>query len=301
MSQFDVVILTESRYLNPEKVNDYIQNILTEEELLKKALEKHDLKVVRKDWADPDFDWTSTKSAIFRTTWDYFDRFEEFQQWLDRVETQTILINPISTIRWNIDKNYLRDLEKRGIRIVETLYIKRGESRSLSDIYTETGWEDVILKPTVAGAARHTYKLNSGNIEDHEAVFGKLIAKEDMMLQPFQYNIATKGEISFMVMGGKFTHAILKKAKSGDFRVQDDFGGTVHNYEASSEEISFAEEVVHACNPLPAYARVDVMWDNDDQLAVSEVELVEPELWFRECPEAADVLAREVDKLIRNK
>lgn len=68
MSQFDVVILTESRYLNPEKVNDYIQNILTEEELLKKALEKHDLKVVRKDWADPDFDWTSTKSAIFRTT-----------------------------------------------------------------------------------------------------------------------------------------------------------------------------------------------------------------------------------------
>jgi len=66
-------------------------------------------------------------------------------------------------------------------------------------------------------------------------------------------------------------------------------------------KISFAEKVVHACEPLPAYARVDVMWDNEDQLAVSEVELVEPELWFRECPEAADVLAGEVDKLIRNK
>ena len=79
MNQFDVVILTESRYLNPEKVNNYIQNILTEEDLLKKALEKHGLKVVRKDWADPDFDWGSTKCAIFRTTWDYFDRFEEFK------------------------------------------------------------------------------------------------------------------------------------------------------------------------------------------------------------------------------
>lgn len=68
--------------------------------------------MIRKDWADPDFDWTSTKCAIFRTTWDYFDRFEEFQQWLDRVETQTKLINPISTIRWNMDKHYLLDLEK---------------------------------------------------------------------------------------------------------------------------------------------------------------------------------------------
>lgn len=294
MKKYDVVILTESRYLNPAKVNDYIQNILTEEELLKKALEKHDLKVIRKDWADPDFDWSSTKCAIFRTTWDYFDRFDEFQTWLSKIETQTQLINPVSTIRWNMDKHYLQDLENNGIRIVETLYIKRGENRSLANIYIDSGWDDAILKPTVAGAARHTYKLNPNNIADHEAIFAELIAKEDMMLQPFQYNIATKGEVSFMVMGGKFTHAILKKAKSGDFRVQDDFGGTVHNYEASSEEISFVESVVRACNPLPAYARVDVMWNNDDQLAVSEVELVEPELWFRECHKAADVLAEEV-------
>lgn len=294
MKKYDVVILTESRYLNPAKVNDYIQNILTEEELLKKALEKHDLKVIRKDWADPDFDWSSTKCAIFRTTWDYFDRFDEFQTWLSKIETQTQLINPVSTIRWNMDKHYLQDLENNGIRIVETLYIKRGENRSLANIYFDSGWDDAILKPTVAGAARHTYKLNPNNIADHEAIFAELIAKEDMMLQPFQYNIATKGEVSFMVMGGKFTHAILKKAKSGDFRVQDDFGGTVHNYEASSEEISFVESVVRACNQLPAYARVDVMWNNVDQLAVSEVELVEPELWFRECHKAADVLTEEV-------
>ena len=28
-------------------------------------------------------------------------------------------------------------------------------------------------------------------------------------------------------MNGIYTHAVLKKAKSGDFRVQDDFGGSV--------------------------------------------------------------------------
>ncbi|MEP1150638.1 MAG: hypothetical protein ABJH08_02815 [Balneola sp.] len=298
MKKFDVVILTESRYLNPEKVNDYIQNILTEEELLKKALESHGLTVIRKDWADPNFDWTSTKCAIFRTTWDYFDRFDEFKRWLDSTESKTQFVNPISQVKWNIDKHYLRDLAHKGIHIVETEYVKSGDKRELHTIIQELGWDEAILKPTIAGAARHTYKLNASNIEDHESIFAELIAKEDMMIQPFQYNIATKGEVSFMVMGGKFTHAILKKAKSGDFRVQDDFGGTVHKYQASSEEISFAESVVKACEPLPAYARVDVMWDNDDQLAVSEVELIEPELWFRECPNAADVLAEEVLKRI---
>lgn len=99
-----------------------------------------------------------------------------------------------------------------------------------------------------------------------------------------------------MVMGGKFTHAILKKAKPGEFRVQDDFGGSVHNYEASQEEIKFAEEVVKGCDPLPDYARVDVMWNNNDELAVSEVELIEPELWFRECDFAAGMLAKNIFK-----
>jgi len=294
MKKFDVVILTESRYLNPEKVSDYIQNILTEEDLLTKALEKHELKVVRKDWADPCFDWSTTKCAVFRTTWDYFDRFDEFKAWLKNVEDQTQFINPLSLIRWNMDKHYLQDLEDRGVRVIETIYLKKGETKSLSSLIEETGWKDVILKPTVAASARHTYKLSPENIADHEFIFAELIANENLMLQPFQYNIATKGEVSFMVMGGKFTHAILKKAKSGDFRVQDDFGGTVHNYKASQNEIVLAEDVVRACNPLPAYARVDVMWDNEGELAVSEIELIEPELWFRKHPEAADVLAREI-------
>ena len=294
MKDFDVVILTESRYVNPTKVNDYIQNVLTEDGLLQKVLEELGLKVVRKDWADPDFDWTSTKCAVFRTTWDYFDHFKEFKAWLDKVESQTQFINPISQIRWNMDKWYLRDLQEKGIRVVETKYIRQGEKNSLADCIAETGWEEVILKPTIAGAARHTYRLNSGNIEAHENIFTELIANEDMMLQPFQKNIMTKGEVSFMVIGGKYTHSVLKKGKAGDFRVQDDFGGTLHEYSGSTEEIAFAEEVANACDPIPAYARVDVMWDNEGELAVSEVELVEPELWFRRNKEAAERLAEVI-------
>ena len=101
-----------------------------------------------------------------------------------------------------------------------------------------------------------------------------------MILQPFQYNIVEKGEISLMVMNGNFTHAILKIAKKGDFRVQDDFGGSVHDYNPTQEEIDFAENTVKACQEMPIYARVDVFTDNNNTLALAELELIEPELWL---------------------
>jgi len=155
----------------------------------------------------------------------------------------------------------------------------------------ETGWGNIILKPCISGASRHTYKLNKDNITAHEDIFQSLILKEAMMLQPFQRDIVEKGEVSLMVMGGEFTHAVLKVAKAGDFRVQDDFGGTVNVYDPSPEEMAFAESAVAACSPQPTYARVDIIKDNNGELAVIELELIEPELWFRLNPNAAKVLA----------
>ncbi|MCG8372503.1 MAG: hypothetical protein MI700_03180 [Balneolales bacterium] len=294
----DVAILTESRYLNPVDDSEYVLNVLWEDDLLKKALERLGLKVIRVDWADPDVDWLSIKAAVFRTTWDYFDRFDEFVAWLDHVEPLLEFINPISQIRWNMDKWYLKDLEERGVKVVDTYYIKKGETRFLKDIFLNRDWEEAILKPTVAGAARHTYKFNLQNVHELEDTFAELIQHEDFMLQPFQQSVLKKGEISLMVIGGEFTHAILKKAKKGDFRVQDDFGGTVHNYEPNHLEIEFAEQAVQACDTLPAYARVDMMWDNWGDLAISELELIEPELWFRENVRAAEKLATEIKKRI---
>jgi glutathione synthase/RimK-type ligase-like ATP-grasp enzyme len=121
-----------------------------------------------------------------------------------------------------------------------------------------------------------------------------LIRQEAMMVQEFQHQVLTKGEVALMVLGGKFTHAILKKAKKGDFRVQDDFGGTVTLYVPTPQEIRFAEKVVTRCNPQPVYARVDAIWDNQDQLVLSELELIEPELWFRFNPDAARQLAKAI-------
>jgi hypothetical protein len=43
---------------------------------------------------------------------------------------------------------------------------------------------------------------------------------------------------------------------------------------------------------------VDAVWDNNDNLALAELELIETELWFRNHPEAAEKLADAVAKYI---
>ncbi|MCR9253756.1 MAG: hypothetical protein NXI20_25295 [bacterium] len=296
MSKYDVTILTETRYVNPTEVDQYVQNILDEDRLLAEALEALSLKTTRTNWDDPNFDWSQTKSVVFRSTWDYFHRFEEFNNWLLSIKDKTQMINPYELIQWNLDKHYLKDLEEKGIRIPPTEFIEIGDTRSLATITESTGWRKFILKPAIAGAARHTYKLDPSNIEKHEAIFKELIENEAMLLQEFQEQVITKGEISLNVFGGKYTHAVLKKAKPGDFRVQDDFGGTLHEYEPNEEEINFAIKAVKACDPLPSYARVDIIWNNQDELCISELEMIEPELWFRRNPSAAKVLAEHILK-----
>jgi len=274
-----------------------MQNVLDEDNLVKNALEKTGLRVDRLSWDDNNFDWSTTKYVIFRTTWDYFDRFNEFSKWLNKVSKQTRLLNSEKIIRWNIDKHYLLDLKQKGIHIIPTIYIEKNSQITLQDLHQKNNWKETILKPCISGGARHTYKLNMTNLKEHKNIFQELIKKEAMMLQPFQNSIVEKGELSLVIINGKFTHAVLKKAKKGDFRVQDDFGGTVYSYSPTSKEIAFAEKTVKACIEIPIYARVDITTDNDGKLALVELELIEPELWFRNYPMAANYLAKGIKKL----
>ncbi len=298
---YDIVILTEHRYINKNTSDNYTNNIYKEDQLVKDALDNHGLKTLRISWDDAFFDWSSTKYILFRSTWDYFDRFLEFSKWLSKVSKITTLLNSEAIIRWNIDKHYLLDLQKKGVHITKTHFIETGTNTTLKKLHLNLGWKETVLKPCISGTARHTYKLNYNNLEEHEVIFKELIAKEAMMLQPFQYNIVNKGEISMMVFNGKYTHAVLKTAKKGDFRVQDDFGGSVKIYTPNLEEVKFAENTVKACKELPIYARVDIFTDNEGQIALSELELIEPELWFRFFPQAATVLANTINKKLNNK
>lgn len=296
----DFTILTCQPYHRPKNITPYIQNILDEAKLLQNALIENGFTVDRTYWDNPDYDWSQTRAIVFRTVWDYFERFDEFWPWVEKVNHLTQLINPISLLKWNIDKHYLKDLAERGIEIVPTYFVNRTNYETLSSVCSKMQWSDIVIKPAISGAAFETYKIMEADLENKESLFKKLVGERDMLVQPYQSTITELGEASLMVLNGKYTHAILKRAKPGDYRVQDDFGGTVHPYEPTAEEITFAEKVFAACNPTPAYGRADIIWDEQGRIYLSELEIVEPELWIRNYPPAAKDFAEGIIAMLNN-
>lgn len=300
MKEFDVVLLTDSRYVNPKKIDPYIQNVLKEDRLVMDGLEKLNLRTIKKDWNDTNFNWSSTKSAIFRSTWDYFDQFSNFRNWLELVKEQCYLINPYEQINWNLDKHYLLDLQKLDLPIVESVFVSKKTQLNLETISKSKNWKDIVIKPTISGAARHTYHLKNDEIKKFQDKWLSLTNNEDFMVQEFQKNILSTGEIAVMLFGGEYSHSVLKKAKKGDFRVQDDFGGSVEIINPLLEIIELAEKTVKSLKTMPLYARVDIIFDNGSNPVISELELIEPELWFRFKEESAFKLA-EIVKDFLNK
>lgn len=289
----DVALLTERRYVAVTAAADdwYLGNILLDDQLLQAALHRRGISSVRVDWADPHVDWARFRCAVFRTTWDYFDRRAEFAAWLQRVAGQTQLCNEAPLITWNMDKHYLADLQGRGIPIVRSQFVEQGSAVTLAELLESTGWTEAIIKPCVSGAARHTYRVGRQDVAELEPVVRRLLVSESLILQPFQQDVLRHGEDTLMMIDGRFSHAVRKVPRPGDFRVQDDHGGTVHPYVPTDAQLELARRAMDACHPAPAYGRVDMVRDNQGRDAVMELELIEPELWLRHHPPAADLFA----------
>ena len=195
--------------------------------------------------------------------------------------------------------------------MVPSVIHRRHEALSWDEASQGFTSDDLVIKPTVSGAAKDTYRVTRRNnawhlapahLEPAEDLWTSLLQRQDMMVQPFLPSVVADGELSLMWLGGTVTHAVKKQAKPGDFRVQDDHGGTVVPHNMTQEERAFAERAMDAAAKImgqsnmgePLYARVDMVRDMHGGWAVSELEMVEPELWFRMCPDAAGVLARVI-------
>jgi glutathione synthase/RimK-type ligase-like ATP-grasp enzyme len=292
---YDIVLLSADKFLAPNReANPYFSNVILEDGLVKEALEKEGFTTKIVSWSDRHFDFSKTKAVLVRTIWDYFERFVEFSRWLEEIKTKTVLINSYETIRWNMDKHYLLDLEKAGINIPQSLFFKQGKEIDFETVFSTLNVSEIVVKPTISGAAYQTFRLSSVSGNKTKDTINALLQEKDFIVQPFIESIVSFGEISIMLIGGQYTHAVLKKAKRGDYRVQDDHGGTVEPFEPTAKQIAFAKQAYDACNPKPLYARVDIVVDNENQLAVSELELIEPEFWYRFHQPAAEELARQL-------
>ena len=233
---------------------------------------------------DEDRDWGAYELVVVRTPWDYFDRVTQFLDWAARVERETSLVNPADVLRWNSHKGYLAEFTAKSVPTVPTRLVP-GPSTDVADQIREVPWEEIVVKPAVDGGARHAWR---GRRDDPSLsrVAERLTDHGDVVVQPFVPAIVD-GERSLVFLGGRFSHAVRKVPKAGDYRSQRHLGGREVDHEPDSAELQVALAAMAAAPGRLTYARVDLVeWEGAPVLI--ELEVIESDLFLRDVPERVD-------------
>lgn len=245
-------------------------------------------------WDDPTVAWDDYDLVVVRSCWDYVPRREEFLAW-----TRTVphLANDASTIAWNTDKTYLRELEEAGVPIVTTAWSAQTES----DLPEARQW---VVKPTISAGSADTARWS----EPAQALaHGRrlLSAGRPTMTQPYVDAIDSEGETGLLLFGGSYSHAFRKGAlltADDEPRSAPELEEDIRARTASPEQVAFAEDVVATAARItgsaPLYARVDVVSGPDAELRLMELELTEPSFFLDHTATGADtVVAAVLDEL----
>ena len=227
-------------------------------------------------------DWDAFDAVYICTPWDYPQWADEFLQVLKAIEnSRALLLNDLATVLWNLDKSYLRDIAARGDDIVPSTWGVAFKPEDLPGFFSAYAVDKLVIKPTIGGNALDTFVLTdpvSGELlERLEQVFHE----RAFIVQPFIENICDEGEYSLFFFNGEYSHAIVKKPRPGDFRVQEEHGAAIIPTSPPGGLQEVARRVFSHIDPLPAYGRGDWVRGPDGRFLLMELELIEPSLYLR--------------------
>ncbi len=242
-----------------------------------------------------DADWRSFDAVVIRTTWDYQRDLDGFLAKLAAIEaTGARLANDLALVRWNARKTYLRDLAARGVPVVPTRWGEGLDADGVRGLCASLG--ECVIKPVVSANADDTYRVAPGLADaDAEGIAARFAARA-WMAQPFVRSVVDEGERSAFYFGGAYSHAIVKVPRAGDFRVQEEHGGSITAVAPDAALRAAADRVMAALGPAPLQARVDLVRLDDGSLALMELEAIEPSLYFRAHPGAARNFADALER-----
>ena len=245
-------------------------------------------------WDDPGVQGSGFDGVVLRSCWDYYLRLSSFLDWLARLEREGVpLWNPAAVVRANVDKGYLGKLAAAGVSVVPTVQVEKGETADLLAILDERGWDEAVVKPAVSASAFRTWRTSRAEAQAQQASFDELLSLSSALIQPFLPEIQTRGEWSFIFLGGELSHAVLKRPQEGDFRVQEHLGGSSRPAVPSRELIGQARAVVEKIPRPWLYARVDGV-ESGEGFLLMELELTEPSLFLGTDPGAPARFAKAI-------
>jgi len=213
------------------------------------------------------------------------------------------------------------------------------EHAALRSSIKQKGWEEGVIKPMQSASGMHTYRFNLMADDASPSSLASVLSAclesgvRRWLVQPFMREVLTEGEWSFVFIEGEHSHTVLSVPAAGNnatpawedaeaqrspeeavaareaaaaapsgFMVQECHGGSFRYVQADAALIKQARDILHA-TPYGRdclYARVDCLRRADSNtLVVSELELIEPELFGRGVPGFQQKLTDAIQRRIK--
>ncbi len=258
-----------------------------DQELMLQAFRLAGMECEMLAWDDQNASVEGWDAIIIRSTWNYYLDPEGFRAWLKKASLASRLFNPEPVVSENLHKKYLLELEARGLPIVPTLLMAKGQVDLAS--LQETGWSDIVIKPAISASSWRTKRCQAGS-DEADSFLAELAAVRDVLIQPYLKSVETGGERSLIWIDGEFTHKIVKQPR---FVGQDESVSLGEGL--TEEELRMGRDALSGLEGDLLYARVDVM-DIEKETVISEVELAEPSLFFMQNPAALERFVGAVQK-----
>lgn len=255
------------------------------------------IEIVPVIW-DEDSDYSDLDALVFRSAWDYHFKTEQFRNWLLEIDNQGVKIfNSPKIILDNHDKFYLKELVQKGVPVIPTLFFENVERVDLKAILETNKWTKGVIKPAISMSAYQTYSFDESNVVQIQQELENNFGQTKVLIQEFAEEIVEEGEWSLVFFEKAFCTAVLKKPKQGDFRVQGELGGTLQAIQPSEKIIQQAQQILFQYEEALLYARVDGIVRNGD-FCLMELELIDPELYFRVSPNAISGFLKAIKEKI---
>ncbi len=270
------------------------EDILVRDALIARGMHSEIIPLEKIATAPRSFDFVMLKSI-----WGYHKSYRRFLERIKDLKKKKIkLMNDYPFVFWNIDKyEYLREIARLGTIPTILLQLK-GVKRPpelrgiLSRACDTLGARIIVVKPRISESGYLTFVYKTGTntrglstIEDNKQ--GGFIA------QPYRSAIIA-GELSVVMIGGEILYGIRRfpgilSGKKDAIYVRP---GAI-SPALQKKAVELKKYFMKRFEATPDICRIDFL-KNGSRYEILEVELIDPDLYFRRIPEKMKERAVEV-------
>ena len=255
-------------------------------DILRKGLAPNGFELTPVRWVESGVDWARYAAVMVNCAWDYQDRHDDFLATLDRIAALGVpVFNDPATVRWNIRKTYLREIEAKGVPVIPTLWPEAPTADDITHAMEVFGSDDVIIKRQVGGGARGQTRYTRANLPAPGSILDR-----PGMIQPFippsPPKANTPSSSSTAISATRWSSA-RSPATTASRRPM---AASSQAIDPTPADRAAAQLVLDVLDTPPLYARVDMVRGADGRLLLMELEVLEPYLFPKDGPQIGAML-----------